>query len=47
MPFYSTSVDTISLYYAVLEKMPVKFLKVAHNGGIWPFKGQGHESIFL
>ena len=27
--------------------MPVKITKVAQNSGIWFFKGQGNESIFL
>ena len=42
-----TSIDTISLSRTVLEIMPVKVLKAAQNGGIWPFKGQGHQPIFL
>ena len=45
--YYSTSMETISLSLTVLEKMPVKIMKAAQNGGILPFKGQGHESIFF
>ena len=47
MTSYSTSVDTISLSRTVFEIMSVKVLKTAQNGGIWPFKGQGHQSIFF
>ena len=47
MTSYSTSMDTISLSRTVREIMPVKVLKAAQNGGIWPFKGQGHQSIFF
>ena len=47
MTSYLTSMDTISLSCTVLEKMPVKILKTAQNGGIWPFEGQGHDSIFF
>ena len=46
MTSYLTSMDTISLSRTVLEIMPVKVLKAAQNGGIWPFKGQGHQPIF-
>ena len=44
---YLTSMETISLSRTVLEIMPVKILKAEQNGGFWPFKGQGHESIFF
>ena len=47
MTSYSTSMDTISLSCTVLEIMPVKVLMAAQNGGIWPFKCQGHQSIFF
>ena len=47
MTSYSTSMDTISLSRTVLEIMPVKVLKAAQNDGIWPFKGQSHQSIFF
>ena len=47
MTSYSTSMNTISLSRTVLEIMPVKVLKVAQNGGIWPFQGQGHWLIFF
>ena len=43
---YLTSLDTIALSPKVLEIMPVNILKAKQNGGIWPFKGRGHESIF-
>ena len=46
MTSYLTSIDTFSLSRTVFEIMPVKVLKAAQNGGIWPFKGQGHQSIF-
>ena len=46
MTSYWTSMDT-SLSCTVLEIMPVKVLKASQNGGIWPFKGQGHQPIFL
>ena len=44
---YLTSMNTISLSRTVLEIMPVKILKAEQNGGFWPFKGQGQESIFF
>ena len=47
MTSYLTSMDTISLSRTVLEIMPVKILKAEQNGGFWPFKGQGQESIFF
>ena len=47
MTSYLTSMDTISLSRTVLEIMPVKILKAKQNGGFWPFKGQGQESIFF
>ena len=47
MTSYSTSIDTISLSRTVREIMPVKILKAEQNGGFWPFKGQGQESIFF
>ena len=47
MTSYLTSMDNISLSRTVLEIMPVKILKVEQNGGFWPFKGQGQESIFF
>ena len=47
MTSYLTSIDTFSLSRTVFEKNRVKILKAAQNGGIWPFKGQGHESIFF
>ena len=47
MTFYLTSMDTISLSRTILEILPVKILKAEQNGGFWPFKGQGHEAIFL
>ena len=47
MTSYLTSIDTISLSHTVLEIMPVKILKAEQNGGFWPFKGQGQESIFF
>ena len=47
MTSYLTSMETISLSRTVLEKMPVKILKAEQNGGFWPFKGQGHKSIFF
>ena len=43
---YSTSIDIISPSRTVLEIMPVKIMKATQNGGIWPFKSQGHEWIF-
>ena len=46
MTSYLTSMNTISLSRTVLEIMPVKILKAEPNGGFWPFKGQGQESIF-
>ena len=45
MTSYLTSMNTISLSRTVLEIMPVKILKAEQNGGFWPFKGQGQESI--
>ena len=47
MTSYLTSVNTISLSRTVLKIMPVKILKAEQNGGFWPFKGQGQESIFF
>ena len=47
MTSYLTSMNTISLSRTVLEIMPVKILKAEQNGGFWPFKGQGQESIFF
>ena len=47
MTSYLTSMDTISLSRTVLEIMPIKILKTEQNGGFWPFKGQGQESIFF
>ena len=47
MTSYLTSMNTISLSRTVLEIMPVKILMAEQNGGFWPFKGQGQESIFL
>ena len=47
MTSYWTYMDTISLSRTVLEILPVKILKAEQNGGFWPFKGQGQESIFL
>ena len=47
MTSYLTSMETISLSRTVLEIMPVKILKAEQNGGFWPFKGQGHKSIFF
>ena len=47
MTSYLTSMDTISPFRIVLEIMPVKILKAEQNGGFWPFKGQGQESIFF
>ena len=47
MTSYLTSMNTISLSRTVLEIMPVKFLKAEQNGGFWPFKGQGQESILF
>ena len=47
MTSYLTSMDTISLSRTVLEIMPVKILKAEQNGGVWPFKRQGQESIFF
>ena len=44
---YLTSMDTISLSCTVFEKMPVKISKAKQNGRIWPFKGQGPDSIFF
>ena len=44
---YLTSMNTISLSRTVFEIMPVKILKAEQNGGFWPFKGQGQESIFF
>ena len=44
---YLTSIDIFSLSRTVFEKMPIKILKATQNGGIWPFKGQGHKSIFF
>ena len=47
MNSYLTSIDIFSLSRTVFEIMPVKVLKAKQNGGIWPFKGQGHQSIFF
>ena len=47
MTSYLTSLDIISLSCTDFEKMPVKILKAAQNGGILPFNGQGHELIFF
>ena len=47
MTSYLTSMDTISLSRTVLEIMPVNIFKAEQNGGFWPFKGQGQESIFF
>ena len=47
MTSYLTSMDTIFLSRTILEIMPVKILKAEQNGGFWPFKGQGQESIFF
>ena len=47
MTSYLTSMDTISLSRTILEIMPLKILKAKQNGGFWPFKGQGRESIFF
>ena len=47
MTSYLTSMDTISLSRTILEIIPVKILKAEQNGGFWPFKGQGQESIFF
>ena len=47
MTSYLTSMDTISLSRTVLEIKPVKILKAEQNSGFWPFKGQGHVSIFF
>ena len=47
MTSYLTSMNTISLSRTVFEIMPVKILKAEQNGGFWPFKGQGQESIFF
>ena len=47
MTSYLTSMDNISLSRTVLDIMPVKILKAEQNGGFWPFKGQGQESIFF
>ena len=41
-----TTMNTISLSRTVLEIMLVKILKAEQNGGFWPFRGQGQESIF-
>ena len=46
MTSYLTSMNTISLSRTVLEIMSIKILKAEQNGGFWPFKGQGQESIF-
>ena len=43
MTSYLTSMNTISLSRTV----PVKILKAEQNGGFWPCKGQGQESIFF
>ena len=46
LPIYLTSIYGHHLYLVhstVVERMPVKILKVAQNGGIWPFNGPGHE----
>ena len=45
MTSYLTSMNTISLSLTVLDILAVKILKAEQNGGVWPFKGQGHESI--
>ena len=47
MTSYLTSIDTVSLSRTVSEKIRVKMFKVAQNGGIWPFQGQGHWPIFF
>ena len=44
MTSYLTSVDTLSR--TVSKKNRFKILKIAQNGGFWPFEGQGHKSIF-
>ena len=41
-----TFMDTISLSCIVFVKTPVKILMAAQNGGLWPFRDQGHKSIF-
>ena len=47
MTSYLTFIDTNSLYYTVSEKIPVIISRAAQNSRIWPFKGQGHPSIFF
>ena len=44
---YYTSIDTFSISRTVSKKNRFKILKVAWNGGIWPFQGQGHWPIFF
>ena len=47
MTFYLNSIDTFSLSRTVSKKNRFKILKVAQNGGIWPFQSQGHWPIFF
>ena len=56
---YLTSFDMFSLFRTILgifdfslsrtvfEKIRVKVLRAAHNGGFWPFQGQGRWPIFF
>ena len=47
MTSYLTFIDTFSLSPTASEKIRVKNLKVTLNGGICPFQGQGHRTIFF